>query len=191
MRIPLVSPQRTRPPTHWSHNADSRRGAPRVLRRSSSASPPLAGRPSPPRYAHLASPTPTQNHRPHPDPRNTTPPARPAAPAPLLLSFCLVSSALPPCSHFSVSVISPAHSVHLVSPPTSLLCRALTPTEPLMGFGRGQGPAQAANPHPNGGLLWTRRSHLGAHARSQAEGLADATRTGARRCPALAGPSAD
>src|SRR4051794_21480356 len=29
-----------------------------------------------------------------------------------------------------------------------------------MGFGRGQGPAQAANPHNNEGRVWTQDSHL-------------------------------
>ena len=36
-----------------------------------------------------------------------------------------------------------------------ILCRALTPTEPLMGFGRGLGPAQAANPVFIEGWVWT------------------------------------
>ena len=43
-------------------------------------------------------------------------------------------------------------TVH-VPPPPCFLCRALAPTEPVMGFGRGQGPAQAANPNHNEGRV--------------------------------------
>src|SRR3954452_18587762 len=61
-------------------------------------------------------------------------------------------------SPFTVCLCHPstAPPVHPVSPPTLLLCRALTPPEHPIVFGRGQGPAQATNPHSNRDRVWTR-----------------------------------
>jgi len=69
----------------------------------------------------------------------------------------LLSSVLPtPSSRLSVRLLFTTAPPSTPSLHQLCLCRALTPPEHLIVFGRGQGPAQAANPHPNGDRVWTK-----------------------------------
>jgi hypothetical protein len=80
--------------------------------------------------------------------------SRPAYP--MLPAFlCLLCSPDPLRTPLSLSSLDPLHSPSRLST-THFLCRALTPPEHPIVFGRGQGPAQAANPHPNGDRVWTK-----------------------------------
>ena len=116
-----------------------------------------------PALTHTMRPPHTPQKPPAPTPQRTPPPAaRPPRLASTLFCFSLLPSS--DLSNRSLS-LSSLHrfTVHPVSPPHHLLCRALTPPEHPIVFGRGQGPAQATNPHKHRDRVWTRNPHPRPH----------------------------